>query len=60
MFMSEKEASEYLGVSIHYLRAQRYKRPKNMISYYKVGRRVLYHRDDLQQYMSSKKIRSAI
>lgn len=58
MFLNEKKAAKLLGLSVHFLRAQRHKRPTDMISYYKIGKRVLYHLDDIQQYMSSHKIGS--
>ncbi len=56
LYLNEIEASNMLGLSVHFLRQQRCKRPANMIPYSKIGKRVLYSHHDLVMYMETRKI----
>lgn len=49
LLMKEKEAAEFLGITVKTLQAWRYYR-KN-IPYHKIGNLVRYHRDDLIRYI---------
>jgi excisionase family DNA binding protein len=52
--LSNKEAAKYLGLSEQTLHNWRHQRKG--LNYHKIGRRVLYHIDDLNKYIESTKI----
>ena len=53
-FLNEKQTASYLGLSVKTL--QRYRLTESCLPYIKLGKRVLYDMNDLNEYMESNKI----
>jgi len=56
-WLNEHEASRYLGISVHSLRAWRSRQGSDGPGFHKIGNRVLYHKDDLDFWVKSHKIK---
>jgi hypothetical protein len=57
IWFNEHEASKYLSFSVHSLRAWRSRESSDGPNYHRVNGRILYHRDDLDLWVKSHKVR---
>lgn len=60
--LNEKQAAQYIGFSSQYLRASRLKNNTNKEAppFIKIGGRVLYLKDDLDQWLESYQVEKAV
>ena len=52
-FLTDKDLAKLLGISVDIVRSQR-KRHRG-INYYRFGRNIRYHRDDVTEYIKNNK-----
>ena len=52
--MTEKDAAEFLKVSLDFLRNDRWRAGDEMIPYSKIGRLVRYRRADLEKFVEAR------
>ena len=55
-FITEAEAAEILDLSVYGIRARRWRKSKNALPYYKHGKKIYYKKQEIIDYLESKRI----
>lgn len=55
-FITEIEAAAMLDLSVYGVRARRWRKSKNALPYYKHGKKIYYKKQDIIEYLESKRV----